>query len=83
MTFLQGITWGRFGISALLDWQKGSSIINLSKFLYDLGSNTADFDTAGRDRLMRQGTDAGVYIEDASFLKLREIDSTTTCRLIS
>ncbi len=40
MTFFQGVTWGRFGISALLDWQKGSNIINLTKFLYDLGRNT-------------------------------------------
>jgi TonB-dependent starch-binding outer membrane protein SusC len=74
MTFFQGVTWGRFGISALLDWQKGSNIINLTKFLYDLGANSADFTTAGRERLMKQPTDAGVYIEDASFLKLREIE---------
>jgi TonB-dependent starch-binding outer membrane protein SusC len=74
MTFFQGVTWGRFGLSALLDWQKGSDIINLTKFLFDLGKNTPDYATAGADRLMRQGTDAGVYIEDASFLKLREIE---------
>ena len=74
MTFFQGVTWGRFGISALLDWQKGSNIINLTKFLYDLGGNTADFTTGGRERLMKQPTDASVYIEDASFLKLREVE---------
>ena len=74
MTFFQGVTWGRFGLSALLDWQKGSDVINLTKFIFDLGSNSADFATAGRMRLMQQGTDAGVYIEDASFLKLREIE---------
>jgi len=27
----------------LLDWQHGGSIINLTKFLYDLGSNTVDY----------------------------------------
>jgi outer membrane receptor protein involved in Fe transport len=85
MTFFQALTWGPFGLSVLADWQKGSDVINLTKFLYDLGKNTTDYGdplvnaegmmtTVGADRLDRQATDAGVYIEDASFLKIREIE---------
>jgi TonB-linked SusC/RagA family outer membrane protein len=74
MTFFQGVTWGPFGISGLLDWQKGSHVINLTRYLFDNGKNSADYVSAGADRIARQATDAGVYIEDASFLKLREIE---------
>ncbi len=74
MTFFQALTWGPFGVSVLADWQKGSDVINLTKYLFDLGQNTPDFETAGKDRLMRQTSDASVYIEDAGYLKIREIE---------
>ncbi|HLL52737.1 MAG TPA: SusC/RagA family TonB-linked outer membrane protein, partial [Myxococcaceae bacterium] len=74
--FSNTVTYGGFTLSALLDWQQGSKVINLTRFLYDLGSNTPDFATAGRERLERQATSAAVYIEDASFLKLRELTLT-------
>jgi TonB-dependent starch-binding outer membrane protein SusC len=74
ITFFQGFTFGPFGASALLDWQKGSDVINLTKLLYDGAQNSKDFVPAGMDRLMRFETDAGVYVEDASYLKLREVE---------
>jgi TonB-dependent starch-binding outer membrane protein SusC len=87
MTFFQALSWGPFGLSVLADWQKGSNIINLTKYLFDLGQNTPDWGnpgtrvtmegrmtTVGEDRLENQKTNAGVYIEDASFLKIREIE---------
>jgi len=81
MGFANNLSWRGFTLSSLFDWQLGSSIINLTKFLYDLGGNTADFDTpipgetvtVGQKRLNDQPTFAKVYIEDASFLKLREL----------
>ena len=66
-----------------LDWQHGGSLINLTKFLYDLGSNTADYaepitvgtlqTTKGPNRLRLFPKQTAMYVEDASFLKLREV----------
>jgi TonB-linked SusC/RagA family outer membrane protein len=84
MSFSSDLTFRRFRLSGLLDWQKGSDIINLTKFLYDLGQNTADYGipfrradgsmtTVGAHRLEAWPKETGVYVEDASFLKLREL----------
>lgn len=77
------ITVGSFNIFAHFDWQKGGDVINLTKLLYDFGQNTFDYDEEitvggqtvlrGENRLAGFGRQAGLYIEDASFLKLREL----------
>jgi len=74
MHFSNRLTWRQFSLFFLLDWQYGSSIINLTRLLYDGASNSADWDTTGQARLnhwVAHYTEA--YIESASFLKLREI----------
>jgi TonB-linked SusC/RagA family outer membrane protein len=76
MGFSNTFRYRGVSLSFLLDWQKGSDVINLTRFIYDLGQNTPDFVGAGQQRLKDQTTNAGVYIEDASFLKLREITLT-------
>ena len=81
MGISNSLTFGRLGLSFLLDWQKGSDIINLTKLLYDFGSVTVDYAdplagsslTVGQNRLAGFGTVARNYVESASFLKLREI----------
>lgn len=83
MSFSSDVTFRQFRLYGLLDWQKGGDIVNLTKFLYDLGLNTADCDqtitrngnttTVCEDRLARWPNETGVYIEDASFVKLREV----------
>jgi outer membrane receptor protein involved in Fe transport len=73
MSFVNNFTYGDWGLTSLWDWQQGSDVINLTRFLYDLGQNSPDFATAGAQRLMDQETHAGVYIEDATFFKLREV----------
>lgn len=83
MSFVNNLRFGRLRLYGLLDWQHGGSIINLTKFLYDLGSNTADFadpitygglqTTKGANRLRLFPKQTAVYVEDASFLKLREL----------
>lgn len=83
MSFSSSLTLRRFSLYGLLDWQSGGSIINLTKFLYDLGQNTADYaqpitvdgvqTTAGAHRLAVLGHRTAVYVEDASFMKLREV----------
>ncbi len=81
MSFLNSFDIGDFGFTTLFDWQQGGDVINLTKFLYDLAGNTADFDepiegsdlTVGQRRLQDSGTNTRVYLEDASFVKLREL----------
>lgn len=83
MSFLNDLRVGRFELSALVDWQQGGDIINLTKFLFDLGQNTVDFadpitvggveTTAGARRLELFGRQTAVYLEDASYVKLREV----------
>jgi TonB-dependent starch-binding outer membrane protein SusC len=84
MSFGSEVTFKRLRLSGLLDWQKGSHVINLTKFLYDLGQNTEDYadpftrangttTTVGAHRLEAWPKETGVYVEDASFVKLREV----------
>jgi TonB-dependent starch-binding outer membrane protein SusC len=64
---------GDWTFGMLIDWQHGSDIINLTKLLYDFGNNSTDPEAAAM-RLERFGAgDIRPYIEDASFVKLREL----------
>ncbi|HEU4746940.1 MAG TPA: SusC/RagA family TonB-linked outer membrane protein [Gemmatimonadaceae bacterium] len=83
MSFVNDLRFRAFRLYGLVDWQSGGSIINLTKFLYDLGQNTADYadpitvgtleTTKGANRLRVFGRQTAVYVEDASFVKLREV----------
>jgi hypothetical protein len=64
--------WKQFGFNFLWNWQQGSEIINLTKLLYDLSANSKDWDTAGMARGADFGFNTKPYIEDATYLKLRE-----------
>jgi hypothetical protein len=73
--FVNDLTFRALSLNAVLDWQKGGDVINLTQFLYDDGRNSKDWGTpewAAR----YQGYLTGAiepYIEDASFVKLREV----------
>jgi hypothetical protein len=73
--FVNDFKWGAFSLATNLDWQQGSKIINLTRFLFDLTANTPDYVGAGEKRLedwsVKKLTSA--YVEDATFLKIREI----------
>jgi TonB-linked SusC/RagA family outer membrane protein len=81
MSFSNDIGWRGFNVSFLFDWQQGSQIVNLTKLLYDAGGNTEDWDEIdpesgdpiGLHRISTFGNDIRVYIEDATYLKLREL----------
>jgi hypothetical protein len=81
MGISNNLSFGRLGLSFLMDWQKGSNIVNLTKFLYDLGSVTVDFadpisgatETVGQRRLRTASRVTSNYVESANFLKLREV----------
>nr|WP_254626662.1 SusC/RagA family TonB-linked outer membrane protein [Myxococcus sp. CA039A] len=60
-------------LSFLWHWQQGSDVINLTRFLYDGAGTSVDYETAGRQRLQDRRNNAGIYVEDASFVKLREV----------
>ena len=90
MGFTNELTLGDFSLYTLFDWQKGGDIINLTRLLYDAGSNSPDFelpagvsaprpvpecdpDCSGLERISGFGTYTQQYIEDASYVKLREV----------
>jgi hypothetical protein len=59
----------------VLDYQQGGDIINLTQFLYDDAGTAADFGSEAH-AFRLEGYNNGVmtpYIEDATFLKVREI----------
>jgi TonB-linked SusC/RagA family outer membrane protein len=73
MSFNNEVSFGPFHASALLDWKHGGDVINLTTFLYDAAQNSADWDTKGKERFALQGKDTRPYVEDGSFVKLREV----------
>lgn len=74
MSFVNNVTYRDFELSSLLDWQQGSNIINLTRVLYDGAANSVDYVEAGAERITRLSNgETGVYVEDATFLKVREI----------
>ena len=43
MSFMNDLTYKSFSLHFLLDWQKGSAILNLTRLLYDFGQVTSDY----------------------------------------
>jgi TonB-linked SusC/RagA family outer membrane protein len=77
------VTYGRGHLSFLFNWQKGASVVNLTELLYDFAQNTVDYATPIRvgDSTMKLGayrvsqftTHGNTYVQDGSFVKLREL----------
>jgi TonB-dependent starch-binding outer membrane protein SusC len=75
MGFTSDVSFKAFSFNVVLDYQHGGDIINLTQFLYDDAATSHDFGSPEHTARMR-GYDEGVmtpYIEDATFLKLREV----------
>jgi TonB-linked SusC/RagA family outer membrane protein len=73
MSFTNTMRYGPVSLSFLLDWQQGSDVINLTRYIYDAYGTSPDYEEAGRQRIKDQASNTGIYIEDASFLKVREV----------
>jgi len=74
MSFSNDIDFKRFTVGMLWDWKQGGDIINLTEFLYDAGQNSADFVGPGQARQEQFNTGiTQVYVQDGSYLKLREV----------
>ena len=72
MGFSNDFRFGAFSLTSLVDWRKGGDVINLTNNYFDGGDFFAD--TLGsRDRLDRFRAGEAVYVEDAGFVKLREV----------
>jgi len=75
MSFSSDLDFRSFTLGFLLDWKKGGDVVNLTQFLYDLGQNSADYVEVGAQRLANWSSgQTKAYVQDASYLKLREIN---------
>ena len=75
MGFSNDFTFGAFSLNAVLDWQKGSDIINLTQYLQDDGRTSPDWGTPKGLARYKGYTSGSIqpYIEDGGFVKLREV----------
>ena len=71
------VTIGRLSFSSTLDWQQGGSVVNLTKYLYDTQETTDDYGTPAFEKRAQARRDGvhSVYVEDATFVKLRELSA--------
>lgn len=83
MGFNNNINYKGFDLNFLWQWKKGGDNINLTALLTDLSATSHDYDTVDLDpvgelgngpyRVSQLGSSAGVFIEDAGYLRLREV----------
>ncbi|WP_224368140.1 SusC/RagA family TonB-linked outer membrane protein [Hyalangium versicolor] len=73
--FSNTFRYNAFSLSFLVDWQQGSDIINLTRLLFDATANSPDWNSGGKERFDSWNRDGSIeaYIEDATFVKLREV----------
>jgi hypothetical protein len=81
MGFANDVSWRGFTLSTLVDWAKGGLAANLTRSYYDDAGTSPDY-TACNDgsencgasqRVAAFGDGHAVYIEDAGYVKLREV----------
>ena len=83
MSFFNTLRWKSFDLAFLWHWKKGGEAVNLSGLLFDLGQTTHDYDdftldptgqtSNGEYRVNNVGVNSEPYIEDAGYIRLREI----------
>ncbi len=74
MSFSSDLEWGRWTFGMLWDWKNGGDVLNLTRLLFDAGQNSADVEDGGLARVSEWAAgNTSVYLEDASYLKLREL----------
>ncbi|CAL1517052.1 SusC/RagA family TonB-linked outer membrane protein [Chitinophaga sp. MM2321] len=78
MSFYNELTvFKNFSLRFLIHWKKGGDNINLTQLLTDGGATSADYDDlidgvkAGVFR--PSAGDAGIYVQDASYVRIREV----------
>jgi TonB-dependent starch-binding outer membrane protein SusC len=76
MGFANTFKSGPVALSFLVDWQQGSDVLNITRFLYDASRNSPDYTTGGIARQTLWQNYASAYLERATFVKLRELTVT-------
>ncbi|WP_263841040.1 SusC/RagA family TonB-linked outer membrane protein [Salinibacter sp.] len=82
-------TWKGFGVYGLLDWSQGGDVYNYSKQLLYFNyrhEDQQDFAEQGKDisysdgssNIYNQGGPSSYFVEDATFVKLRELSISYT-----
>ncbi len=73
--FVNDLSYGAMSLNAVLDWQQGGDVINLTRYLMDSAENSPDWGTPEWEERRRLRTAGAIspYIEDATFVKLREV----------
>ncbi len=70
--FNNEVTFGPMRLSGLLEWRKGGDVVNLTNNYFD-GANLAADTVVSRARYQLYRSGKAVYVENAGFVKLREI----------
>ncbi len=83
MNFNNSVQFGRFTVSALVDWRQGGLVANMTHTLFDEGGTSRDYDDASpvagmpkglyNNVAWSNGNDARVYLEDGTNVRLREV----------
>jgi len=68
---------GAFRLGFLWDWKEGGEVINLGQFITDLAGTSEDLGTP-EGQARANGTSTGRYVQDGTYLKLREASLTYT-----
>ena len=90
--FLNQLTWKSVSLTALVDWRNGGFTADMTKTLFDEGGNSRDYTEKGptgavnpANKTLGQwrydtwgggGTDIRVFIDDGTYVKLREVTLT-------
>ena len=73
VSFSTDVEYNAWSFGMLWEWKEGGDVINLTELLFDAGANSADWNTKGSQRWadFLSGL-TQPYIQDASYMKLRE-----------
>jgi TonB-dependent starch-binding outer membrane protein SusC len=78
MSFGNEFNAGPFRLYALLDWSRGGNTINLTDLYFDTGPGLWADSAQSVKRFASFSNGATAYVEDASFLKLRQVSFSYT-----
>jgi hypothetical protein len=86
MSLQNTFRYGDFHLGALLSWKDGGDNINVTKLTYDEAQTSPDYADKivvngvtwdkGAYRVAQFPGHTGIYVEDASYVKLREVNLT-------
>ena len=73
--FVNDFTFGDLTLNTVVDWSQGGNVINLTQYLYDAAQNSHDWGQPTWEKRYPAFQKGSIlpYIEDASFVKLREV----------